>query len=899
MTKNWMKAYLALAGTLLTIGLPALAASTDAPKPTKPRPSAASPQTASPQTPVNTSGDAKRPAELILPSTTLQRTGDALVKYHLSEGYTGHAVLHLRWTDSLGRIVEDKTIQSDLIDETEIPFHIDLSQAVAMRNHLEADLSLDGKGVSGKPYKIQESAQADFIAQPPFTGWRDYAIMMWQDYPANLIPALHQLGVNGATYSSRLIHLPDFLIDTNTRWYSESIATDFYSEYHRWRPDRKVGWSFDQAKELYKQDPNSLDAFKRHPSFWDPYWRKMIHDRALATAQRLAPYRPYFYSLADESGIGELEQQWDFDFSDESLVPMRRWLQSVYGNLGALNEEWGTHYTDWNLVMPLTTNQAMKQPGDNFSQWADFKEWMDISYADALKMGMDAVHEGDPHAYVGVGGGQQPGWGGYNYDLITKALNQIEPYDIGRNVDIIHSLNPKMVLLSTGFASGPWEEHRVWYELIHGERGLIIWDQDHAYVQKDGQPGPRGLAASKYYNEIRNGEGALIINSQVVSSPIAIHYSQPSFRTDWILERRPDGDAWMTRPAEYERSNNNFIRLRESWCNLIQDEGLQYTFVSHDQIPQGGLLKRGYHVLILPDSTSLSRDDANGIREFVAGGGVVIASGMPGTDDEHSKKLPQSSLADLFAGNNSQQVNEHNFGKGKAILLNTDIVSYLQNRLDGKEGPVHHDIGELLRANGIHPQFVVEDAAGHSVVGIDKHVFTNGGVRIVTLQSNPQARVSELGPPDFRKNDRFSKPVSVHLRLPGTMYVYDTLARKSLGQQKDLSLTVDPYKPTILAVSDTPLPEMQVSVPDHAQRGSTVDVAVNAGPALANANIFHVGVQDPQGKNIDYYSGNLIANQGAGVKTIPFASNDTTGTWTITVQDMLSGQTETRKVDVE
>ena len=31
---------------------------------------------------------------------------------------------------------------------------------------------------------------------------------------------------------------------------------------------------------------------------------------------------------------------------------------------------------------------------------------------------------------------------------------------------------------------------------------------------------------------------------------IAIHYSQPSMRTEWMLARQPEGDAWMTRSAQ-------------------------------------------------------------------------------------------------------------------------------------------------------------------------------------------------------------------------------------------------------------------------------------------------------------------------------------------------------------
>ena len=71
------------------------------------------------------------------------------------------------------------------------------------------------------------------------------------------------------------------------------------------------------------------------------------------------------------------------------------------------------------------------------------------------------------------------------------------------------------------------------------------------------------------------------------------------------------------------------------------------------------------------------------------------------------------------------------------------------------------------------------------VVGEDVHVFANGGVRIVALQSNPQQRVNELGPPDFRSNKRFDKPVAVHLHLPNPMYVYDTRARKALGRKRN------------------------------------------------------------------------------------------------------------------
>ena len=45
---------------------------------------------------------------------------------------------------------------------------------------------------------------------------------------------------------------------------------------------------------------------------------------------------------------------------------------------------------------------------------------MDSRYADAFGMGTEAVEEVDPDAYVSIGGGQMPGWGGYDYARITR-----------------------------------------------------------------------------------------------------------------------------------------------------------------------------------------------------------------------------------------------------------------------------------------------------------------------------------------------------------------------------------------------------------------------------------------------------------------------------------------------
>lgn len=832
-----------------------------------------------------------RAGELTLPALALERDTLISANYHLASAVTGSGSLTLHWTDALGRVVEDRTIQFTLIDELDIHFPLDIRRAVAMDNHLQVQVSIQGKDQKGAVNNRDENATLSFVAMPPDKGWHDYQIIMWQPYAKPAYPELGKLGITGGQYSGRATVPPEALLSNDMRWYAENIGTDFYAEYHRYRPDRIQHWSFLQAKDLYRKNPSSKDAFKRHPSFWDPIWRSRIHDRLIESAKRNAPYRPFFYSLADESGIADLAAFWDFDFSDESLVPMRRWLQGRYTSLSALNQEWSSDFTNWDAVTPPTTHEAMQRKDSNFAAWADFKEWMDISFASALRMGTEAIQSIDPHAFVSIGGGQRPGWGGYDYDRLTQALTAIEPYDIGSNVEIIRSLNPQMPMLSTGFANGPWEQQRVWRELFHGHRGLIIWDENHEYVSPNGQPGARGLEASKYYNQIRDGVGALIMNSLRVSTPIAIHYSQASMRTEWMLARQPEGDKWIERGAKTERTDDEFLRLRESWCELIEDQGLQYNFVSYSQLERGELLKNGYRVFILPRSSSLSPAEISAIRDFVAQGGVVIADGETGTFNEHSRKLSASPLADLFGGSHRQPVTVHSFGAGKAIFLKAETLNYLQDRLSGKEAAIHSLLTNLMRTSNVKPEFAVTDDAGKPVVGVETHVFQNGGVRVIALMSNPLQRVDELGPPDFRSNKRFETPIKVKLSFPGALYVYDCRTGKAYGQRQSSELTVLPYEPVLLAVSPAPLPKLRVSAPISAKRGSLVEIGISTAPTLAKTHIFHVDVFDPKGALVPHYSGNLIAPDGHTRKLLPLAVTDPTGSWKFRIRDAFTGET--------
>jgi len=836
--------------------------------------------------------------EIILPSPALERDRLVLAVYRTGSLATGKGELSVKWTDVYGRVVEDRKIPFELTDESEVRFPLDLRRAVAMHNDLSVHFSFEGVNRKGAPDRRQEDARVSFVARPPDRTWWDYAIIMWQDQSPQGYAALKPLGISAAMYGGKSQSLPEALLQNDLRWYEENIATDFYSAYHRWFPDRPVNWKFKEAKELYKKDPTSLEAFKRHPSLVDPEWLRKIHDRLVECARINSPYRPLFYNLGDESGIADLAAFWDFDFGDESLVEMRIWLKERYGTLAALNQQWGTSFTSWDLVRPMTTNEAMKRSDDNFSSWADFKAWMDVSFARAVKMGVEAVHSVDPEAYVALEGGQIPGWGGYDYFRLANVLNAMEPYDMGANIEMTRSFNPKMAVVTTGSARGLWEKQRVWYELLHGNRGLILWDDKYQMVGKDAAVGPRGRETAAYYNELRNGIGALMINSEHQSDPIAIHYSQPSLRTEWMLDQRPKGEAWVNRTSSSEE-RSNFLRLRESYCRLIEDLGLQYNFVSSGQVERGELLRGGYRVFILPHSSALSEAEAKALREFVEQGGVLIADGSPGAFDEHSRRLAQPLLSDLFAGPHSEPVSAHPLGKGKAIYLGVDILSYCRDRLLGKEEEVHQLVARLFKENNVQPAFAVTDQSGQPVVGVETQVFRNGGVNIVGLLSNPQLGVSDLGPPEVISNKRFETPRTVVLTLPRESYVYDLRAGKALGKKQQLTVALDPYEPTLFSVSPQPFPVLTVFAPARLGRGETGRIGMSfSGMSQAALHVFHVDAEDPAGRIVPQYSGNVLAPEGRADKLLPLATNDSTGAWKIRARDLMSGQTSVATIDV-
>ena len=306
----------------------------------------------------------------------------------------------------------------------------------------------DGSGGADEP---EHDAHLTFTVAPAGDPWRDYQIVMWQQKTAQQYAALKKLGVTaGVAFGQQ-----DFagtiaaLNASDLSWYVENIATDFYSAYHRWTPDHPVNWRFQQIKQRYRDDPADASVFARDPSLSDPRWLRVIRERLTKTVHAHARSRPLYYNLADEAGIAELSVAWDFDLSEPSFTAMRRWLREQYGTLSALNTQWGTHFRDWTSGSPDDDARGDRPATTRIFPPGPISKpgWTWLLRARSAPAPTPS-HAEDATALAAIEGGQIPGWGGYDYSRLAHAVDLMELYDGGGNLEIVRSLNPKMVLMT-------------------------------------------------------------------------------------------------------------------------------------------------------------------------------------------------------------------------------------------------------------------------------------------------------------------------------------------------------------------------------------------------------------------------------------------------------------------
>ena len=662
-------------------------------------------------------------------------------------------------------------------------------------------------------------------AQPgvPARGWDEYQVIMWstgapRDF-AQWISRLREIGFtaeqNGAGNNASGYAANKF------GFYVENLVPEL-----GFLNNRKPIYDADFAGYTSTRDKQYL---VRKPSFSDPGFWETAKPRLENLVRPYAGQSPLLYQLRDELSIGSFASPMDYCFDPHTLTAFRAWLQDNYASLDALNEEWRTQFQAWDEVMPLDTYEIKDRERadlaagrlENYAPWADHRAFMDTTFARSLDRLRGFIRPIDSRTPVGIEGTQMPSaWGGFDLWRLSQAVDWVEPYDIAGARAVWRSfLPPGATVLSTVFGEDfPHIRQKLWWLLLNGDRGAIVWDDDASRAVQKTQEGmpltARGRALAPIFAELK-AAAPQIFSLRRLDDRIAIHYSQASLRAHWMFDSREDGNTWPRRFSSYEASFSRIARVRDSFMRIVEDLGLQFNFVSYEQIENDELMQGGYKVLLLPESVAMSALECERITAFVRAGGTVIADNMTATMDEHLRRLPAGQLDELFgirragvgwrarpagaaleSGNpdlapleafepdieaisgtaqrsitGKPMIVENQFGAGRAVYLNLAMHNYGKYRLAPPRGDAFLDLfAGILSGSGVTSAVKVVNAENGSpvpCVGVWRYQGDDG--EYVAVMRTPEFQAASLKQAGYPDNSAVEQTVPVRVLIHGSV----------------------------------------------------------------------------------------------------------------------------------
>jgi hypothetical protein len=630
----------------------------------------------------------------------------------------------------------------------------------------------------------------------------------------------------------------------------------------------------------------------------DPGTRKAIDEWGALQSAIYGPYGPLSWTHGDESFYaGHPDTCW----SETCLVAFREFLRSRYAGLDALNAEWKTGYKTWDEVLPLTFEDAVRS--GNYAPWVEHRLAQQLVWARNYAYTGKALSVHDPHAHVGFDGnnGFNLPNGGINWWVLKDHVGELHGYyRNSEEMEIFRSF------AASGHLSGMWygtygptwpigpftvEHHHFfpWYSLFHGLNSTWFWTM--------GAPGPGTMtgyapdftnlpamqAGRDSLRDIRAGVGKLLLAATRQDDGIAVHYSEVSRLAEALIGGKTKAQL------EGGISLANAAPTTEEWAERLTDvnkalehSGLQYRYVAYAEVEGDALTARGYRVFIMPHSRAVSDKEAEAIRRFVQGGGLLIADILPGILNGRGTRREKSVLADLFPSTEPGVVNR--IGQGRTVLLGDKLRGYgyaafrnLQGwgKLEGR----HQVLAELLeREAGIGPRVTVAHRGQGPMPPTEVFRFTAGQAEYIGL---------------LREYFMYDvKPYPVTVRLPRKAHVYDLRRGAYLGQTDSLDIDLS-YEAQLYALLPYRVKAVRIEGPAAARPGETSEftLGVSAGAfrTPADPRVCRVEVQGPAGESLPWYAANLKAEGGRVTWTIPWALNERPGRYTVLAKDVATG----------
>jgi len=394
---------------------------------------------------------------------------------------------------------------------------------------------------------------------------------------------------------------------------------------------------------------------QHHPPVLDPEWKAQEEKNIREAADAVRKYGVAAMSLS-----GEFVCYYDSSYDSLTLKAFNQYLQKKYQNLDALNAQWGTWYANWAEVGPINTADWREKKTRNFSQWMEFRRFMDRTLTDAHTHSADVwrkavgrpIHIGQEQTF-GLWQHTIP-YGGFDYyGMLSRGLDCWTSY-AGGDSGLFYRPIPfhtefEWLLLTSwckgrvmgigGWASGGLEgwglyDGRSWSVLFNGGSGMD-WYEPSMFTAGYTALLPGGAAIYRATHEIKSGIGKALLTAQRQTDPVAVWQDMTNEYAGWLLT----GPVCLSR-----------------W-DLIKNlsaHGIKPIGVSDQQVESGLLIDRGIKLLYMPHIVCVSRKAADHVRQFVESGGTVIADYGVGAFDEWGKPLERGFLDEVFGVSRSE-----------------------------------------------------------------------------------------------------------------------------------------------------------------------------------------------------------------------------------------------------
>lgn len=684
----------------------------------------------------------------------------------------------------------------------------------------------------------------------------------------------------------------------NTIYFSLYVPRDFYKkrglpyygEYWRWL------WRTNH-KELVnmKLQPGDFELFIK--AFKEAYPDIQQFNRANGTS----------FKSFDEIKPSDLKKINPGFVPD--VIGFQDYLKQKYRSIEKLNKIWGCSVKSFEEIKPgvLIPDLLSK---NKYAAQIDKCLYLENLYIKHMKTAGTAVHSVNPNLGVGQGASSFE-------NIIPDVLKHIDtyaPYHDEINIEMARCFPHRYLGETLGVYGGkavkvPSRIQQVWHVLFTGGNFIWFWSASTGGLMGDLTVNPnRSGAMLETIKFIKNsGIAAAILKAKRQHNGIAILHSRLSGIMSGIVKEMGT-----------QRNSEGAFQF------IIEDLGMQYDYITTEQIEKGILQKSKYKVLLLPYTQILTEKEVKEIKEFVKRGGNVIADLRTGSFSVEGKPLKKGTLDDLFGIRREKiysqpvrgilKVNFENakcsidgfqadssivntsgipagkiknvpvlisnkYGKGKCIFLNLGISAYRFLLNKNKLGKGRKLFLKIFEECGVKPEISVEKENGKSIPGVEFAIFERGKVKILTAE---------------KKSFSFEKyPIKGIIKLDKKYYIYNMKNKKYLGYKDKIPVEFTGLGCYVWALLPYRVNGLSFRIPRSVKKGSLLNVDLRIkvkNTEKISPHIILFNVISPAGKLI--YNDKIDMTKKEISYKIPVAYNEQKGKWALEIKDVYSGITK-------